>query len=102
MNDITKARYFLKQRGSDLQHLESFALMLSAADSHYREVKLQKARKIDQPGTWESYEADCAIDLAVLRYLKRNNQLPRNVADVFKPDITVEEKLNLASSWING
>ena len=100
MNDITKARYFLTQRGSDLKNLESFALMLSSAETKYREVRLRKSRQVDLPGTWERHEADYIVDFAVLRYLKRHNQLPKNVSNVFKPGITPEEKITLASTWI--
>jgi len=100
VNDITKARYFLTQRGSDLKHLESFALMLASAETKYREVRLRKSRQIDLPGTWDGHEADYIVDFSVLRYLKRHNQLPKNISDVFKPEITPEEKIALARTWI--
>lgn len=101
MADISKARVYLKQRGSKLQHLESFALMLASAEAHYKSISVQKGRKIDLPGTWDNQEAEAALDLAALRHLKNHGRLPANVSEAFGFGITSEEKLELAKQWFN-
>ena len=101
MNDITKAKHFLKARGSDMQHLESFALMLATAESKYRELKMRQVGHKDFPGTWDAKEVELSIDLAVLKYLKKNNRLPADVSSIFHPSLTAKEKLELAKQWAN-
>ena len=99
MNDITKARYFLKHRGSALQHLQSFSLMLSSAEQKYREVKMRQTGNKDVPGTWEQVEAEAFIDLAVLKYMKKHNQLPSDITSLFAPGVSPEQKQVLAKKW---
>lgn len=100
MNDITKARYYLKTKGSKLQHLESFGLMLSSAEQRYREIRQQMDGNKAEEGTLELLEVDCALDLAVLRYLRKHNHLPRDLPKVFHPKTALEEKRALASHWL--
>ena len=102
MNDITKARYFLKNRSSGLQHLESFALMLSTAEKKYRDIKMRQASNKEIPGTWNEQEAEAALDYALLRYLKKNTQLPPDAAKALLPETSVEDRLALANRWANG
>ncbi len=100
MNDITKARYFLKTRGSDLQHLTSFGLMFVTAEANYRTVKLRQQGNRDGAGALDEKEIETSLDYAVLRYLKRHNRLPPNAADAFKPGVTLEDKRDLARQWV--
>ncbi len=102
MNDITKARTFLNAVGSDLQHLVSFGLMLTTAEQRYREIQLRKQGNKDIPGALDAKEVEAALELSVLRYLKRNNQLPRNITDAFHNEATLDSKRELAMLWING
>jgi len=102
MNDITKARYFLHAKGSDLQYMVSFGLMLATAEQRYRDILLRKQGNKDVEGTWDAREVDAIVEVSVLRYLKRTNQLPRNVAEAFKQGVTLERKKELAQSWLNG
>ena len=102
MNDITKARYFLNAKGSDLQHLVSFGLMLATAEQRYRDIKLRKQSNTDMDGALDEKEVEAALEMAALRYLKKNNQLPQNAAEAFKPSTTLEQKRALAMSWVNG
>jgi trans-aconitate methyltransferase len=102
MNDITKARAFLSATESDLQYLVSFGLMLATAEQKYRDLQLQRQGHKDVAGSLDEKEIDVVLDVAVLRYLKRNNQLPRNITDAFAPGTTLDRKKELALSWING
>lgn len=102
MNDITKARAFLNAHESDLQHLVSFGLMLATAEQRYRDIQLRKQGNRDQAGSLDEKEVEAALEMAALRYLKRRNQLPKNVTDAFRNGITLDEKLELAKSWMNG
>jgi len=102
MNDITKARYFLKSKGSKLQHLESFGLMLATAEDRYRASRIQKASKKGADDSLTREELDSAIDYAVLKYLKRHNQLPTNLPKVLHPGTSVEEKRKMVEAWVNG
>jgi len=101
MNDITKARYFLKTRSSALQHLTSFGLMFTTAESNYREVKLRQRSRRDTVGSLDAQEVEAAVDYAVLKYLKKFNQLPRDAAKVFAPGVTLDDKRTCAEAWIN-
>ena len=101
MNDITKARYFLKTRGSDMQHLTSFGLMFSTAEDKYRTVKLRQQGNRDGEGALDKKEIETSLDYAVLRYLKKYNRLPPNASAVFKPGVTLEDKRDLACQWIS-
>ncbi len=99
MSDITKARHYLKSRQSKLQHLTSFGLMLATAENEYRTLRLnQKGNRAWE--TFEDKEIETSLDYAVLRYLNKFNQLPRNITDAFRPGITLEEKKTLAMAWI--
>jgi len=100
MNDITKARYFLKTRNSDLQHLTSFGLMFATAERKYRDVKLRQQGNRDGEGALDATEIETSLDYSVLRYLKRHNRLPPNAADAFKPGVTLKDKRDLARQWI--
>ena len=100
MNDITKARYYLKVRGSDFQHLPSFPSMLSSAEEEYQNLK--RRQKGNKEGiSLEAKEVEAALDYAVLRYLKRHNQLPPNIKDAFSPGNTLDKKRDLAMAWLN-
>lgn len=101
MNDITKARYFLKTRSSDLQHLTSFGLMFATAQQRYRDVKLRQRSRTDTEGALDVKEIEAAVDYAVLRYLKQFNRLPPNAAAVFAQDVTLANKRDCAEGWIN-
>ena len=101
MNDITKARAFLSAHDSDLQHLTSFGLMLATAKQEYRDLQLNKQGNPEAGGVLDKREVEAALNLAVLRYLKRNNQLPPNVTTAFRNGITAEEQRELALSWMN-
>lgn len=101
MNDITKARYFLKTKGSDLQHLESFGLMLTTAENRYREIRLLTSSNRVETGLLDSKEVEAAVDWAVLRYLKKHNRLPQDLPKIFQQGIDLKEKRQLASQWIN-
>ena len=101
MNDITKARAFLNAQKSDLQHLTSFGLMLATAKQKYRDLQLNKQGRAEIGTGLDRREVDAALNLAVLRYLKRNNQLPPNVKAAFRNGITLEEQQELAMMWMN-
>lgn len=101
MTDITKARLYLTKRNSDMQHLESFGLMLATAEQRYRDIKLRQRSNRDGPGTWKDKEIEAALDFATLRYLKKYNKLPPNVSSVFVQGVSAEEKENLARQWAN-
>ena len=101
MNDITKARAFLTAVGSKLRHLQSFGLMLATAEQNYRDIQLGRQGNKAEAGTLDAKEVDAAVEVAVLRYLKRYNRLPDNVTDAFKQDVTLERKRELARSWMN-
>ena len=102
MNDITKARAFLNATTSDLQHLTSFGLMLSTAEQRYRDILLKKQGHKAEAGSLDEKEVDAVLEVAVLRYLKRRNRLPENVTDAFRQGVTLEEKQDLARTWVNG
>lgn len=101
MNDITKARHFLKARQSDLQHLETFSIMLATAEDEYRNIKRRQSGNKELPGTLDHLEVEAAVEYSVLTYLKRHNQLPKNVSDLFKNGVTLDEKRALAKQWAN-
>jgi hypothetical protein len=101
MNDITKARYFLKNRASDLQHLESFSLMLTTAEKIYKDIKMRQASNTAIPGTWDQQETEAALDYALLKYLKKHNHLPTDAVKAIRSDISVEEKKGLIVRWVN-
>ncbi len=98
MNDITKAKYYLNSRGSDMRHLTSFGLMLATARAKYNDVKLRLKTNKSVP---DQQEIDAILDFAVLKYLSQFNQLPKNISDAFSPDTTLENKRDLALQWIN-
>lgn len=101
MNDITKARYFLKSKGSKLQHLESFGLMLATAENRYRTARIQKASKKGEDAGLGQEELDAAIDYSVLKYLKKYNQLPTNLPKVLHPGTSIEQKRQMVEAWAN-
>ena len=101
MNDITKARYFLRHNRSDLQHLESFGLMYATAENRYREIRLQ-ARSQKGDISLADKELNAAADYVVLRYLKKYNTLPSNLPDLFKSDVDNDRKRELLEGWIYG
>ncbi len=101
MNDITKARYFLKTKGSKLHDLQSFGLMLATAEAHYKDVKM---RRVGAPGdamALDPIEIDALVELACLRHLKRTNRLPADAGSVLQDGVTLEQKRDLALSWLN-
>lgn len=102
MNDITKARFYLKKRASSMQHLTSFGLMFSTAEQAYREKKITGRSGYGKDSSLDRQEIEAAIDYAVLGYLKKYNKLPPNIADLFRQEITLEEKKDLAKQWYNG
>lgn len=101
MNDITKARAFLRAIDSDLQHLASFGLMLATAEQRYRDIQLRK-RSNNEWSSLDEKELTVTLDYAVLRYMKRTNRLPGNVTEAFAPGVTAERKQELIISWMNG
>ena len=103
MNDITKAKYFLKAHGSKLESLETFGLMLATARDKHRELRLEKSSSMATEVVairGEGRALRSLIDLAVLTYLKKFAQLPTNVADILSPGIDDEAKHDLAHTWI--
>ncbi len=102
MNDITKARAFLTATGSKLQHLQSFGLMIATAEQNYRELRLQQQGEKAVVGSLVAKEVEIILELSVLRYLKRSNRLPGNITDAFAPGVTLDQKKELAMSWLNG
>lgn len=101
MNDITKARYYLKGKQSDLQHLTTFGMMLATAEKTYRDIKLKKQGNRETVGTYDKREIEAMVDVAVLRYLKKYNQLPRNLPQALLPSTPLEEKKTLAMGWLS-
>jgi len=101
MNDITKARYYLKAKQSDLQHLTSFGLMLATAERKYRDLKLNQQGNKEMVGTYDRQEVEAMVDVAVLRYLKKYNQLPKDLPQVLQPSLTLEEKKAFAVRWMS-
>jgi len=101
MNDITKARAFLAATDSKLQHLQSFGLMIATAEQNYKELRLQQQGHKAVPGSLDVREVEIVLELSVLRYLKRNNRLPGNITDAFAPGVTLDQKKELALSWLN-
>lgn len=101
MNDLTKARYFLKTRNSDLQHLTTFGLMFATAESNYREIKIRGQGNKEGAGSLASKEVEAAVDYACLRYLKRFNRLPQDAPVVFSQGVTLDDKQRCAENWIN-
>ena len=101
MNDITKARYYLKGKESDLQHLGSFGVMLATAENRYKEIRLKKKGNKEVVGTYDEQEVAAMLDLAVLRHLKKYNQLPKDLPQVFRQGITTEETRDLSLRWIS-
>ena len=101
MNDITKAKYYLKGKQSKLQHLTSFGLMLATAERTYRDIKLQKQGNRDIVGTYDKKEADAMLDVAVLRHLKKYNRLPKDLPRALGQRVTMEEKKAFAVKWMN-
>lgn len=99
MNDITKARYYLKCRESDLQHQTTFGAMFAAAEERYRNVKLRVQRKLDAPGTLDAKSIETAVDYAVLKYMKKYNRLPTDLPKLFSSEISLEDKRKLAERW---
>ena len=100
MNDITKARAFFTATGSKLQHLQSFGLMIATAEQNYKELRLQQQGNKAIPGSLDVREVEIIVELAVLRYLKKYNRLPGNVTDAFAPDVTLDQKKDLALVWL--
>ncbi len=100
MSDITKARYFLKHRSSNLHSLETFGLMLATAETNYKEVRSQ-AKNNNKDIDFEQQELECAIDLAVLNYLKKYARLPDDVTKVLLNATSDIEKRNLVMGWYN-
>jgi hypothetical protein len=99
MNDITKARYFLKANNSKLQHLETFQLMLATADTNYKQ--LIRGKPDPRNYDYSDKEVSVLLDFAGLRYLKNHNQLPQNVPQAFDNATSAREKTNIAIEWFN-
>jgi hypothetical protein len=99
MNDITKARFFLKNRQSDMQHLTSFGLMLATAEQRYRDIRLRQKGNRELPGALDVKEVEAAVDYAVLKYLKKHNRLPSNIGIILEQGTTLDEKKALAQQW---
>lgn len=102
MNDITKARIYLKKRGSKLHTLDTFGLMYLTAERDYKDLKMIGAQQDGrQSGNFDDKEVEAALDYAALMFLRRFNVLPPNIASAFVPDITKEDKRELAKQWVN-
>ena len=101
MNDITKARYYLTNRNSKMTTFTSFSLMLATAEANYKIIKLRQKTNTDPIGTWDEQEVEASLDYAVLKYLKKHNQLPKNIGKAFRQDVSLEDKRNLAQEWFN-
>jgi hypothetical protein len=100
MSNIAKARFFLRARGSDLQHLETFALMLATAKTSYRETRL-RAQGNKEGVSLDAKELTTAVDLSVLTYLNKYSRLPGNIKDVLSVLSSDSDKHTLAMSWYN-
>lgn len=101
MNDITKARYYLTNRNSKMTTFTSFSLMLATAEANYKNIKLRQKTNMDPVGTWDEQEVDASLDYAVLKYLKKHNQLPKNIGNAFRTDVSLDDKRKLAQEWFN-
>jgi hypothetical protein len=101
MNDITKARYYLKAKQSDMQHLTSFGLMLVTAERKYRDLKLSQVGNKQVVGTYDKQIVEAMVDVAVLRHLKKYNQLPKDLPQALQPNLTLEEKRAFALRWMS-
>ena len=101
MNDITKARYYLKAKQSDLQHLTSFGLMLVTAERKYRDLKLNQQGNKQVVGTYDKQEVEAMVDVAVLRHLKKYNQLPKDLLDGLRPGLSLEAQKAYAVRWMS-
>jgi hypothetical protein len=97
MNDISKARFFLKAHGSKLETLETFALMLATAESEYKDVRMRQ--RTNRTEGARRQELPTAVDLGVLRYLKNHGRLPDNVGEIISPETSDARKLELAKQW---
>ncbi len=97
MNDISKARFFLKAHGSKLQTLETFQSMLVTAENEYRDIRMRQ--RTNRGDGSQARELPTAIDLGVLRYLKNHGRLPDNVAEILHPETSDARKLELAKQW---
>ena len=73
--------------------------MLATAEQNYRDLRLQNK---SPDLTLTPKETEIVLDVAVLRYLKRNNRLPGNVTEAFANGTTLDRKKELAMFWING
>lgn len=74
--------------------------MLATAEQAYKNLKLrQKGNK--EGISLEVQEVETALDYAVLRYLKRHNQLPSDITKAFGPEATLESKREMAMVWLN-
>jgi len=76
--------------------------MLATAEQNYRDLRLQQQGNKAVAGSLVKKEVDVILEVAVLRYLKRTNRLPANIQDAFLEETTLDEKRDLALSWING
>ena len=101
MNDISKARFFLKAHGSKLETLETFPSMMAAAESRY--MDLRRRLKTNEIPLEElgNKEMEATVDLAVLRFLKNRGRLPENVGEIIHPDTSEERKMELARNWFS-
>jgi len=52
-------------------------------------------------GTYDRQEVEAMVDVAVLRYLKKYNQLPKDLPQVLQPSLTLEEKKAFAVRWMS-
>jgi len=101
MSDITKARQYLKMRGSKLQNMTSFGLMYNTAKAEYSDIRLKiRNHKEDYPGALSEKEVYTLVDFAVLNYLRKHAVLPGNVSTLFTGTTTLHEMRDMAVAWL--
>jgi len=99
---ISKARHYLKTRESKLQHLPTFGLMVATAEQNYRELRFRTGGNKEEAGILDEALIEAGLDFAVLKYLKKRGNLPKNITNVFRGDTTLKDKFELSQAWMVG
>lgn len=99
MNEVAKARHFLKQRNSNLMNQPTFQAMLVGARKVYHDIELNK-QNIIQDGNYEQIEFDNLLNLAVLSYLKKNSKLPAELPTMLDRTIPLEDRRKTVQGWL--
>lgn len=101
MNDIIKARFFLKAKGSKLKDLTSFGLMLSTAERKYRDVQMKRSSGLaGDHDAIDPIEVSALLDYAVLKYLSKHNVLPADISSAVSQGVSLKDKRETALKWL--